>query len=293
MTARSESTKGVSTVTKDALPTKRRSVRGGRSQAATADAKPRISETDLYAPVRDLFTAQGYIVRGEVDGCDLVAVREERLVIVELKTVFNTALLIQATDRQRIADDVYIAIARPDKNLRSARWEGILHLLRRLELGLIFVRTPHTRTPGTPHADIVLAPTPYAPRRRARARQLILREASRRSADYNVGGSTRTALVTAYRERAVHIACCLAQRGDLSPRALRALGTGEQTSGILRRDVYGWFSHVARGMYQLTPAGHDALREFAHVAAPYLQELRAGSTTTDEVGATTDSRSSD
>ncbi|MCY0875559.1 MAG: DUF2161 domain-containing phosphodiesterase, partial [Firmicutes bacterium] len=106
-----------------------------------------------------------------------------------------------------------------------------------------------------------------------RVRKKILRETVHRSADYNVGGSTRTPLITAYRERAVHIACCLAHFGDMSPRALRLLGTGDQTTGILRRDVYGWFARVSRGLYRLTAAGQQALQDYKQVAAPYMEEL--------------------
>ncbi len=47
-------------------------------------------ESDLYAPVKALLEGQGYVVKGEVRGCDVVAVRgEEPPVIVELKRVFG------------------------------------------------------------------------------------------------------------------------------------------------------------------------------------------------------------
>ena len=43
-------------------------------------------ESDLYAPVKALLEGQGYVVKGEVRGCDVVAVRgREPPVIVELK----------------------------------------------------------------------------------------------------------------------------------------------------------------------------------------------------------------
>ncbi len=246
--------------------------RGRRSGRKRAE-RPTLNETDLYAPVRELFARQGFNVRGEVVGCDLAAVRDGELVVVELKTAFNTALLIQATDRQRAADAVYVALPRPEGSLRSARWKGILHLLRRLELGLIFVSAAKTRTPSPAHAEVILEPGSPTARRHARKRTSILRETANRSADHNVGGSVRTPLVTAYREQALHIACCLALRGDLSPREARALGTGDRTPAILSRNVYGWFERIARGVYRLTPEGHSAIAMFAKVAAPYLAEL--------------------
>ena len=44
-------------------------------------------EDALYPPVKAFLEAQGYAVKGEVNGCDVVAVRDqEPPVIVELKT---------------------------------------------------------------------------------------------------------------------------------------------------------------------------------------------------------------
>ena len=58
------------------------------------------SEVDLYEPVKAFLTAQGYVVRGEVRGCDLVARRgDEKPVIVELKLRFNLALVLQGIER--------------------------------------------------------------------------------------------------------------------------------------------------------------------------------------------------
>ncbi len=53
-------------------------------------------EYALYPPVKAFLEAQGYEVKGEVNGCDLVAVRaEEPPVIVELKTAFSLPLVFQ------------------------------------------------------------------------------------------------------------------------------------------------------------------------------------------------------
>jgi len=253
-----------------------------RISKSTIPVPASYTETDLYASVRDLFIQQGFTVRGEVDGCDLAAVRGNELVVVELKTAFNTALLIQATDRQRAADAVYVALPHPQKTLTTGRWAGILHLLRRLEIGLIFVRRPQTTRQAVSVAEIILEPKPYTPRRQTRARQSILREAKSRTADYNVGGSVRKPLVTAYREQALQIASCLATLGDLSPRALQALGTSAKTQTILATNVYGWFERVSHGIYRLTEKGQQSLVTYEHVATPYLhyvQERTQGAST--------------
>src|SRR3546814_747502 len=57
-------------------------------------------EEDLYEPVKAFLDGQGYAVKAEIRGCDLVARRgEEPPVIVELKQAFQLALLLQGVDR--------------------------------------------------------------------------------------------------------------------------------------------------------------------------------------------------
>ena len=51
-------------------------------------------ETELYPPVKAFLEGQGYAVKGEVEACDLVAVRGDQApVIVELKTSFTLGLV--------------------------------------------------------------------------------------------------------------------------------------------------------------------------------------------------------
>ena len=65
------------------------------------------AETTLYAAVKRFLEAQGFAAKGEVVGCDIVAVRPGEpplLVICELKLQFNLDLLLQAADRMSVAD---------------------------------------------------------------------------------------------------------------------------------------------------------------------------------------------
>ncbi len=96
-------------------------------------------EVDLYKPVKDYFTAEGYDVYGEVNDCDVVAVKEEELIIVELKLRLNLDLVMQATKRQRLSDQVIVAIPKPKFSFRSQKWRDICYLMRRLEVGLLLV----------------------------------------------------------------------------------------------------------------------------------------------------------
>lgn len=66
-------------------------------------------ETSLYPAVKRFLEAAGFDVKGEVKGCDVVAVRPGdplTLTIVEMKLGVTLDLLLQVTDRMRAADEV-------------------------------------------------------------------------------------------------------------------------------------------------------------------------------------------
>jgi hypothetical protein len=235
-------------------------------------------ECDLSPPIQSYLAAQGYTVRSEVNDCDITALDGENLIVIELKKSFSTDLLIQATDRQRIADTVYIALpvegTHQRKDRYSKRWRGIEHLLKRLELGLILVHFPED-TDAPPVVEVVFHPVADPkPRRKTKRRQAVLREIAERSGDYNVGGTGGRAILTAYREQAIFIACCLDRHGPLSPSALRALGTSAKTQSILLRNVYGWYERLERGLYALRPAGREQIAQtYPGLAALYAAKV--------------------
>ena len=69
-------------------------------------------ETSLYLPVKGFLEQAGYVVKGEVGGCDLVGLSDSDpavVVICELKLSFNLELILQAVDRAAVADEVWIA----------------------------------------------------------------------------------------------------------------------------------------------------------------------------------------
>ena len=119
-------------------------------------------ETALYSPVKSFLEAQGYAVKGEVDGCDIVAVREdEPLVIVEMKTRFTLSLVFQGIARQGLSDRVYLAV--PPFSGRAPRRREAIALCRRLGLGLLAVEAGRE-----PAVEALLDPAPYRPRLRKR-----------------------------------------------------------------------------------------------------------------------------
>ena len=209
-------------------------------------------ESDLYAPVKALLEQQGYVVKGEVRGCDVVAVRGgEPPVIVELKRVFGLALVLQGVDRLALSDRVYLAVGQWPKQMRNVK-----KLCRRLGLGLLVVTGMR--------ADIVIDPLPYKPRANKRKVGRLLGEHKRRVGDPNLGGSaTKVPMMTAYRQEALRCAELLACNGPMAPKAMRLAGDVPNAAKILRADYYGWFERVSRGIYALTPQGRVGLGQFA------------------------------
>lgn len=235
--------------------------------------EPRISETDLFNPVRDFLVKNGYTVNSEVKNCDITAIKGQELLVVELKSGFNATLLIQAAKRQRIANAVYIAIPMPKTGIFSRKWKDICYLVHRLELGLLVV----SFLKSGPRVEVVLNPEPFD---RERSRQLnrkkragIVAEINNRHGDFNIGGSTRRKLMTVYKENAIQIACYLKKCGPLSPRQLKELGAGSKTGSIMQKNFYGWFERVTKGLYQITPEGSRSLSEYPELVDYYLKEL--------------------
>lgn len=207
------------------------------------------AEADLYAPVKAFLERQSYVVKGEVDGCDVVGVRGgEPPVVVELKRAFGLGLVLQGIDRLALTDLVYVAVGEWPRRLSDVR-----KLCRRVGLGLMVV----TRR----RVEVVEDPVPYRPRKNARRAMLMLGEHARRKGDPNRGGVTRTPIVTAYRQEALRCAELLVA-GPMTIAALRADPGVPNAARILQRDVYGWFTRVGRGTYVLNPSGAEGLRRF-------------------------------
>jgi len=207
-------------------------------------------ESDLYAPVKALLEGQGYSVKGEVKGCDVVAVRgEDPPVIVELKRAFGMALVLQGVRRLALSDAVYLAVGAWPKNLRDVK-----KLCRRLGLGLMIVVQGRV--------DILLDPAPYKPRKDKRRLGRLLGEHSRRVGDPNRGGSsTKVPMMTAYRQEALRCAGLLARNGPMKVAALKVAAEAPKAALILRDDHYGWFERIERGIYGLTPQGRLGLEQ--------------------------------
>ncbi|MDF1854449.1 DUF2161 family putative PD-(D/E)XK-type phosphodiesterase [Pseudooceanicola sp.] len=222
-------------------------------------AKHRITqkETDLYAPVKAWLEARGYVVKGEVGAADVMALAPDtpdEPLLIELKTGFTLSLLHQGVARQSISDLVYLAVPKPKKGRKALAAE--VALCRRLGLGLIHVR------PGDGQVEVLCDPGPYSPRKSKPRKQRLLREWARRAGDPNDGGATRHGIVTSYRQDALrcaqYLAVAGAERGSI---VAKSAGVPTATR-IMADDHYGWFERVERGVYRLTIAGRQGLKDW-------------------------------
>ncbi|MDF2996959.1 MAG: hypothetical protein K0R27_2596 [Xanthobacteraceae bacterium] len=211
-------------------------------------------------PVKAFLEGLGFTVKGEIGGCDLLAISGDEapvVVIGELKLSFNLELVLQAVDRASACDEVWLAArisARGNGREADARFRN---LCRRLGFGMLGVSQSGEVT-------IIVSPVAPMPRKDTRRRSRLVEEHKRRQGDPAVGGSTRAPIMTAYRQQALACAAAMTE-GPRRPRDLRP--GAPKAAAILQDNVYGWFARTERGVYALTQAGWDALARWPQAVA--------------------------
>lgn len=211
-------------------------------------------EANLYPPVKRFLERLGFEVKGEICGCDLVAIREgapTTVVIGELKLIFTLDLVLQAVDRSAACDEVWLAVRASRRGRGRENDRRVRKLCRLLGFGLLAVTASNK-------VEVVVEPVPWRPKRDAKRRSAIVTEHRRRQGDPTVGGSTRRPIMTAYRQQALACAAALAQTPG-RPRDLKH--AMPDAPKILLRNVYGWFTRVKRGLYALSDSGRAALAQ--------------------------------
>lgn len=228
----------------------------------------KLLERDLYGPVRDYLEGLGYEVKGEVKDCDVTAMRDGELIVVELKRGFTLELLYQALDRQRVADGVYVAVPLPKRGYRAPHIREMQSLCQRLELGLIFVGFTQR---GAPQLDVAVHPREAsAPRRDKKRRLAVIREHESRTGSANTGGVTRKKILTAYKEQALQTARLLREHGPARVEDVKRMGGPANAAAILGRNVLGWFDREPapggrKYLYCVNQKGLDALELYGDV----------------------------
>lgn len=209
-------------------------------------------ETSLYAPVKRFLEGLGFEVKGEVCGCDIVAVERGSpiaLVICELKLSFTLDLVLQGVDRSTACDEVWLAVRASLRGRGRESDPRVKRLCRLLGFGLLCVF-------NSGRVEVLVEPAPWRPKHNAKRRSKILDEHRRRKGDPSTGGATRRPIMTAYRQQSLECAAMLA-RAPARPRDLK--GAIPDAPKILLHNVYGWFVRVERGVYSLSEAGRAAI----------------------------------
>lgn len=230
-----------------------------------------MKETDLYPPVKALFEDLGYTVHGEVVDMDVVAMKYDEMIAIELKISFGIKLVTQAALRQKLTHQVYVAIPAPKSKKRfSKSYKDQEYLLRRLSIGLILVKLDTI----VPSAEIIFDPKPYnleqSMKRNKRLRQHALKEISERHGDYNIGG-TKGKKVTAYREKALIALYHLSKKEELSVKDLRLATGNEKVQMLLYSNYYNWFQSTKRGHYRISEQGLEALVHYHDIVQLLIQ----------------------
>ncbi|GLQ53953.1 DUF2161 domain-containing phosphodiesterase [Devosia nitrariae] len=212
-------------------------------------------ETSLYGPVKGFLESLGFVVQGEIGGCDLLALSDGSppiVVVCELKLKFNLELVLQGVDRMAVSDEVWLAACVSKRGKGRESDVRFRNLCRRLGFGLLGISQAGK-------VEILLSPVALAPRRDPRRRSRLIDEHRRRQGDPVAGGGSRAPIMTAYRQEALSCAAALAD-GPKRPRDLKP--ERPNAPKILLHNVYGWFARTDRGIYDLTKAGREALERW-------------------------------
>lgn len=238
------------------------------------------SEADMYLPIKNFFERLGYAVFSEVNHCDIAMKKDDELIIVEMKKNFTVDLLIQGLDRKRMTSSVFIAVPRPVR-CYGDKFTGMVKLVKKLELGLLFVSmdSPVKIVEGVVFPDG--STQKLTPRGRARRNQ-ILTEMSGRTMDLNTGGSRGKKLMTASREKSIHIACAYEVTGEAKPSVLvKRFQCDKKTGAIVYRNFHQWFRNIEPGVYDLSATGKSMLNgtEFREIIDYYRNKVQTTLTT--------------
>jgi hypothetical protein len=114
-------------------------------------------ETRLYSPVKRFLEGFGFEVKGEVCGCDLVALDRGTpvaLVFGELKLSFTLELVLQAVDRSAACDEVWLAVCASARGRGRESDPRVKKLCRLLGFGLLAVS-------DSGKVEVLVEPVPF------------------------------------------------------------------------------------------------------------------------------------
>ncbi len=229
-----------------------------------------MQETDLFLPLKHFYERLGYSVEGEVKDCDVLVKAGQDFWAVEMKKDLNLKVILQAVNRQKLFDLVYIAVPMQKIKPKSRTYLDKLHLLKRLGIGLLLV---HTVT-----GEVVLVQQPVeAERSRVMAaakkkKERVIAEFEQRLLRNNIGGAVRRPITTAYREQCYRVAYLLKDGPKTAAELTQAGFAAGRAYTILKANFYGWFEKEKRGVYRLSPLGREILKTEKEAIAALMQQ---------------------
>lgn len=217
-----------------------------------------MKESEMYAPLKTFLENEGHTVRAEVKDADIVAIKGDEMIIVEMKTNFSLKFVYQLVERQRLSDKVYAAVLVNYKTRWGKSFQNMSKLLKRLSLGLIVV---YVKKNGI-FVEKIFEPEFHRYNRSHKKEESLRTEFESRTGDYNTGGVTRKKIMTSYREKAIQIAYVLENESCLSIKEIKKRTGIESAASILQRNHYGWFIREQRGVYKVTEKAMEEIVNF-------------------------------
>lgn len=215
-------------------------------------------EQEMYDPVKNWLESKGMKVQAEVEDVDVVGAihdgEDVLLTAVELKTKLCLDLFLQAVERLKWADVVYVGLP------HTCKVSKIQTLCKSLGIGIL---TVNVRLKKVSEA---LAPTLHEQgnnkrnKKSASKKKRLMAELQARRLSVNIGGKQGRKM-TAYREEALAIAFLLAEIGQSTIKEIKKLGVDNPTK-YLYQNPYDWFERVSKGIYTLSPIGKNAVEEY-------------------------------
>lgn len=69
-----------------------------------------MEEKALFSPIKYLLEDKGFLVKGEINDIDILALKDDLMLAVELKTKITLKLIYQAIERFKVCEKVYLGV---------------------------------------------------------------------------------------------------------------------------------------------------------------------------------------
>lgn len=221
-----------------------------------------MKEYEMFPIVKDYFDGLGYKVNAEVKECDITAVKDDKLVIIEMKTSLNITVVYQALERKKVTPYVYVAVPKPKKNFNKSI-SKMQDLMSKLQVGLLIIDVVNCACVSYVEPSI-----DGTQRTNNKKKSKIIKEINTRQFDENIGGVNKTKILTAYKELGISLCVVLDIEGVTNVKTLRdKYGFEKNATQYLYTNFYRWYEKVGVGTYKLSKQGQKVLVSDEYVNA--------------------------